>query len=216
MSTKTLEGKIKRLCLWALGLSFAYFVIGACLKSDGPNFDPAKTYDLLSDTLTLAAYFFTPAIACVLFTDWRDQHRRINNEKISNEIIDLLGKLVPYLNTRAITLMNNDDYMNYRKKYFGYLIDLKSKNKLINPNCEEASEFISKIDDVGDLLHNFWLKLETQIIIHHELDHLKDLGSEWNEMRQHYSKNVHLAQNENSLAFSSFMDIKNEIKILYV
>ncbi|MEZ2902954.1 hypothetical protein ACBQ24_09445 [Acinetobacter terrestris] len=106
--------------------------------------------------------------------------------------------------------------MNYRKKYFGYLIDLKSKNKLINPNCEEASEFISKIDDVGDLLHNFWLKLETQIIIHHELDHLKDLGSEWNEMRQHYSENVHLAQNENSLAFSSFMDIKNEIKILYV
>ncbi len=94
MSKKTLEEKIKLVCWWALGLTILYFLIGAWLISDGPKFDPTKTYDLLKDTLTLTAAFLAPVAAFVLFSDWREQHIEKLLEQESSEIyasyIDIL------------------------------------------------------------------------------------------------------------------------------
>lgn len=102
MAKKTLEDKIKLVCWWALVLTILYFAIGAWLKSDGPKFDPAKTYDLLKDTLTLTATFLAPVAAFVLFSDWRREHRDKHNEELvfsrlekidtnSNEIIIIIN-----------------------------------------------------------------------------------------------------------------------------
>ena len=94
MAKKTLEEKIKLVCWWALGLTILYFLIGAWLISDGPKFDPTKTYDLLKDTLTLTAAFLAPVAAFVLFSDWREQHIEKLLEQESSEIyasyIDIL------------------------------------------------------------------------------------------------------------------------------
>lgn len=94
MAKKTLEEKIKLVCWWALGLTILYFLIGARLISDGPKFDPTKTYNLLKDTLTLTAAFLAPVAAFVLFSDWREQHIEKLLEQESSEIyasyIDIL------------------------------------------------------------------------------------------------------------------------------
>lgn len=220
MNNETLENKLKKLSWWIFCLSSLYLICGAFLISDYPlyqsHFDPSKTYGLLNDTFTLIAYFVTPAIAWALFTDWRDQHRRINNEKISKEIIELLRKIQPFLNVPANSLLNVDDFYKFRTDYFSYLIDLKGKNNLINPKCSDSTAFISDINKIADLMHNFWLNLETQVIIYKELEFIKDLGSDFDEMRKHYSDSITKARKTNTSTFVEFMDTYKRVKILYV
>ncbi|MBJ8440034.1 hypothetical protein [Acinetobacter junii] len=74
MDKKTLKQKIKYVQISAVVFSIIYFLLGAFLKSDGPIFDSAKTYELIRDSLTITAYFLAPAAAIVLFSDWREQH----------------------------------------------------------------------------------------------------------------------------------------------
>lgn len=138
MAKKTLEEEIKLIWIWALILSIIYFAIGAYLKSDGPKFDPEKTYELLKDTLTLTATFLAPVAAFVLFSDWRTQHRQINNEKNSKEIIELLDKFLTYLNTSPATLKEIDKFYDFRTSFYRNLVDLTNKNKLINTNTNEG------------------------------------------------------------------------------
>lgn len=102
MAKKTLEEKIKIVCWWALGLTILYFLIGAWLISDGPKFDPTKTYNLLKDTLTLTAAFLAPVAAFVLFSDWRDQHKA---QKLENDS-ELIIKKVYETHNQLLTLMN--------------------------------------------------------------------------------------------------------------
>lgn len=90
MAKKTLEEKIKNVSWYTLGLSILYFSIGGWLKSDGFHFDPAKTYDLIKDTLTLTAAFLAPVAAFILFSDWREEHR----VKLLYSSIDEIKKLV--------------------------------------------------------------------------------------------------------------------------
>jgi hypothetical protein len=104
MTKKTLEEKIKRVCLWAAGLTILYFLIGGWLTSDGPNFDPSKTYDLLKDALTLTAAFLAPVAAFVLFSDWRIQHRNLSNEKQALNLYHALESLNFNFLMVAITL----------------------------------------------------------------------------------------------------------------
>jgi hypothetical protein len=87
MTKKTLEEKIKHVLVWAFILSIVYFAIGAYLKSDGPKFDPSKTYELLKDTLTLTAAFLAPVAAFVLFSDWRNEHVEKKLDSIADKLL---------------------------------------------------------------------------------------------------------------------------------
>lgn len=93
MKKKTLKEKINRICWWAAGLTVLYFIVGAFLKSDGPKFDPIKTYDLIKDTLTLTAAFLAPVAAFVLFSDWREQHEDVALESDSTDVFNRLSDL---------------------------------------------------------------------------------------------------------------------------
>ena len=93
MKKKTLKEKINRVCWWAAGLTVLYFIVGAILKSDGPKFDPAKTYDLIKDTLTLTATFLAPVAAFVLFSDWREQHEDVALESDSTNVFNKLNEV---------------------------------------------------------------------------------------------------------------------------
>lgn len=115
MSKKTLKEKITSVCWWTLGLSVAYFAIGAYLKSDGPKFDPGKTYDLIKDTLTLTAAFLAPVAAFVLFSDWRVQHIEKSLEQKSQEI----DKIISSINLNLVHLnmdADDDKYMHAQTK----------------------------------------------------------------------------------------------------
>lgn len=98
MKKKTLKKKISDVFWWTLGLSILYFLIGAYLQSDGPIFDPAKTYELIKDTLTLAATFLAPVAAFVLFSDWREEH----NVKEIHSTIDMILELASEIELQLI------------------------------------------------------------------------------------------------------------------
>lgn len=220
MEENEVKEQIKKVCFWIIGFFFCFLVVGFFLKSNYPIhqyvFNTTDAYEVITDGLSLSAYFLAPAIAYVLFTDWRYQHRKINNEKISKEIIELLGQILPLLNVPATKLIDESEYFQYQKKYFGYLIDLKKKNELINPNCKESKEFTSKIGKVPDLMHDFWGKLQNQVFNHHEVNYLKDLGSEFEPMLEHHKRSIWESINENSSSLKEIIEINNSIKVLYV
>lgn len=86
MKKKTLKEKIKSVCRWTLVFMVLYFIVGAFFLSDGPNFDPAKAYDLIKDTLTLSASFLAPVAAIVLFSDWREEYNFKNTITLMENI----------------------------------------------------------------------------------------------------------------------------------
>lgn len=115
MAKKTLEKKLKLVCWWAFGFTILYFLIGAWLISDGSKFDPAKTYNLIKDTLTLSAAFMAPVAAFVLFSDWRAQHVELKTERLSEEIWALNRRIIrrfyelqPTLETGRTNIYKNE------------------------------------------------------------------------------------------------------------
>ncbi|MCS6738633.1 hypothetical protein NOM94_02010 [Acinetobacter baumannii] len=80
MTKDDLKVKIRRIWKWTfIGIIFFLF-ISFFLKSSYPithhKFNFADAYDVLKDTLTLAAAFLAPVAAFVLFNDWRIQHNK--------------------------------------------------------------------------------------------------------------------------------------------
>ncbi|MEX0572214.1 hypothetical protein ABYH20_013415, partial [Acinetobacter baumannii] len=92
MAKDDLKVKIKRIWVWTIIGIVVYLIISFFLKSSYPithhKFNLSEAYEVLKDTLTLAAGFLAPVAAFVLFSDWREQHVLINNEKISKEILN--------------------------------------------------------------------------------------------------------------------------------
>lgn len=80
MAKDDLKVKIRKIwkCTF-IGIIFFLF-ISFFLKSSYPithhKFNFADAYDVLKDTLTLAAAFLAPVAAFVLFNDWRIQHNK--------------------------------------------------------------------------------------------------------------------------------------------
>lgn len=109
MKKKTLKEKINRVCWWAAGLTVLYFIVGAFLKSDGSKFDPAKTYDLIKDTLTLTAAFLAPVAAFVLFTDWRHEHAIKSLFSLVDEIKKLTQEIENSLKQYMNKIYSSDD-----------------------------------------------------------------------------------------------------------
>lgn len=94
MAQDDLRVKIKKIWWWTiLGIIF-FLIISFFLKSSYPithhKFNLTDAYEVLKDSLSLAAAFLAPIAAFVLFSDWRVSHRLINNEK---EVIEIQKKL---------------------------------------------------------------------------------------------------------------------------
>lgn len=110
MKKKTLEKKIRHVLFWTLGGIFGYLVIALFLKSNYPIFqydlDRATAYDVIKDALTLAAAFLAPVAAFVLFSDWRDQHREINQENQASKIYNMIELIFMKLRTLNFNLLD--------------------------------------------------------------------------------------------------------------
>lgn len=161
MAKKTLEEKIKLVGFWAFGGVCWYLVIAFFLKSNYPiydyDFNRSVAYDVVKDALTLAAAFLAPVAAFVLFADWREQHREINQENQASKIYYKIELIFMRLKT-----------LNF------HLIETTSRNDLFYTNLEiEFSQINQQHQDLviacnnaivsSESMHNF-MKTAVQII----------------------------------------------------
>lgn len=153
MSKKTLEGKIKTVCWWALGLTILYFLIGAFLISDGNKFDSTKTYNLLKDTLTLTAGFLAPVAAFVLFSDWREQHRQVREEAEVFQNLNNIKADSRRLSEIFTEINNNYQFMGIQvvEKFDAIIEDEINKNEKNEINLEYILSNTNQADLYGKI-----------------------------------------------------------------
>lgn len=132
-----------------LALSAAtYFIVGVYLLTDGTNFDPVKVYDLLKDTLALAAAFLAPIAAFVLFRDWRLEHSLIRNEDLS---MSVYGKVVELkgLSYQCFAGAGEDmaDFDKKVKTYINLLGEIRGLAANINGVNEDALRLKERLEE---------------------------------------------------------------------
>ncbi|MDC4833849.1 hypothetical protein OW701_04970 [Acinetobacter baumannii] len=91
MAKKDLKNKIELTIFWLGLFCLIYLIFGFILKSDLTKpIDSSIFYEVLKDSLTITAAFLAPIAAFILFSDWRENHRLVRNEK---EVDDLFKKI---------------------------------------------------------------------------------------------------------------------------
>ncbi|MFX6609258.1 hypothetical protein ABTG82_19915, partial [Acinetobacter baumannii] len=197
-----------------------YLLISFFLLSDYPiqdyPFNHKKTYEVLKDALSLAAAFLAPVAAFVLFSDWRDQHRSISNEKVSRQIVDNLSDLLPFIGKSYIYLTNQEEINKFSQAYFSYVIELGRNATSINAINSESEKFINDMKDINLLLMNIWFSLERQIVLNQELEKITSFDERSEALRKSYFKNIQEAGLNKDQYVSEFLNLKNTIRILYV
>lgn len=154
MKKKTLREKINIVCWWAVGLTVVYFIIGVILKSDGPKFDPIKTYDLIKDTLTLTATFLAPVAAFVLFSDWREEHKIKSllslMDSIKNTTKEIEGLLVSFksnIENRIIEVNSHYEDLNDLELVIGKLTELSFLYRELEDDSHDLTDYKKLIDN---------------------------------------------------------------------
>lgn len=178
MGKKTLKQKINCVKWSAIGFAIIYFIIGAIIKSDGWNLDRVKTYELFRDSLTLTAYFLAPVAAFVLFSDWRTQHKSINNEKNSIEILKILNTdLLDLFNfeprLKENSLKFNEAQMSFHKT-IGEMFILAEGIKVVDEKSMTFKNTILSLqDDIAGLFDTLFNQVQA-LILHDEIAEFMD------------------------------------------
>lgn len=220
MFKKSLHDQIKIIGFWTFGGVFWYLVIAFFLKSKYPifeySFNPEIAYEVIKDALTLAAGFLAPVAAFVLFSDWRDQHRSISNEKVSRQIVDNLSDLLPFIGKSYIYLTNQEEINKFSQAYFSYVIELGRNATSINAINSESEKFINDMKDINLLLMNIWLSLERQIVLNQELEKITSFDERSEALKRSYTDQINEISIKKSSFIEDFLKKKAEINILYV
>ncbi|MFA2969354.1 hypothetical protein KWE21_01890 [Acinetobacter pittii] len=220
MAKKTLNAKFKVIGFWTFGGVFWYLVIAFFLKSKYPifyfSFNPDTAYDVFKDALTLAAAFLAPVAAFVLFSDWRDEHRAITNEKVSKQIVDNISDLLPFISCSYSGLTENEKIIQFREEYFSYMVELSRNTLSINSIDDSSEKFIQDLNQINSLLLNIWLSLERQIVLNIQVLKLTSTDERTEALRKSYIKNIQEAGLNKDQYVSEFLNLKNTIRILYV
>lgn len=149
---KNLEQQIKNTCFWAFGGFFWYLVISFFLLSDYPiqeqTFNHKKAYEVIKDALGLVAAFVAPAIAVILFRDWREEHALIKNEEISLEVRSLLEST--YNNMTTLPRVYDDkQFPEAIRRHFQYMMALDRLEKNINLHDDLSSDYVKKLKNIN-------------------------------------------------------------------
>ncbi|WP_166170183.1 hypothetical protein [Acinetobacter sp. SA01] len=103
------------------------------MNSDGSHFDPAKTYELIKDTLTLTATFLAPVAAFVLFSDWREPHVEKIIEDGSSKIYEGINNGINELLRILFEIEDHDNFKENNDSIPAKLIDeLSEKIEKLN------------------------------------------------------------------------------------
>lgn len=161
MNKKTLKQKIEAVGFWTFGGVFWYLVIAFFLKSNYPiyeyNLDRSAAYDVIKDALTLAATFLAPVAAFVLFSDWRDQHREIDQENQASKIyntIELIFMRLRTLNFNFIETVSRNDL---------FYTNIENEFKKINQQHQDLVIMCNNVIVSNESMHKY-MKTAIQII----------------------------------------------------
>lgn len=163
MKNNELLIKVEKVGYGIFTFFFWYLVIGFFLKSDYPiyeqPFNRADAYEVLRDGMTLSAYILAPAIAVVLFSDWREQHASIKNEKISLEVRNLLNTTVNNMETFP---RSGEDHLFDRaiKLHFQNMMTLDRLEKEITIFNKPSFEYVNKLKKINEFNYDCGLVLQ--------------------------------------------------------
>ncbi|MBD0438768.1 hypothetical protein [Acinetobacter baumannii] len=220
MLKKSLHDQIKIIGFWTFGGVFWYLVIAFFLKSKYPIFDYSFNleiaYDVIKDALTLAASFLAPVAAFVLFTDWRDEHRAISNEKLSKQISDIISKISPLVGVSYINFDDSEKIVEFRQEYFSYLFEMGRNLIGINSIDKKSEKFIKDTQELNNLLVNIWLSLERQIVINQQLLKLNSTDARTEALKASYNKDLSEAGLNKDRYVEEYLRLASEISILHV
>ena len=156
MKNNELLKKVEKVGYGIFAFFFWYLVIGFFLKSDYPiyeqSFNRSAAYELLRDSLTLSAYFLAPAMAVVLFSDWREEHASVKNEKISLEVKNLLSNAISSLETWIRNYSHSDAANEDIRLYFRDMRLLNKSQDDITIFNDCSKEYVDKLDKINDLI----------------------------------------------------------------
>ncbi|MDC4353951.1 hypothetical protein OHV37_17145 [Acinetobacter baumannii] len=184
MAKDDLKVKIKRIWVWTIIGIVVYLIISFFLKSSYPithhKFNLSEAYEVLKDTLTLAAGFLAPVAAFVLFTDWRIQHNKafkasffLNLYKDYFEYRFQINKVMQDLKNILKSGYNEDDLEDIKTNF-----DLASSRiiQVMSDICEVVEredyekEFMPLISD----LNNKFIEIKNLIKLLYLIDSAED------------------------------------------
>ena len=171
MQNNQLRSKIEKVGYCIFTFFFWYLVIGFFLQSNYPIYDyPFNrdvAYETLRDGLTLSAYFLAPAMAYVLFEDWRIQHKLIRAENLyddmdssiddayqraENLMLDITQRTVGADFVEKI-IKNNEDLDRLLKSTYRKIALFKYNH------TKEGQLFINKADSLLQQLSNVYFQI---------------------------------------------------------
>lgn len=217
MDKKKLKDKVELTIFWLGLFCLTYLILGFILKSDLTKpIDSTIFYEVLRDSLTLTAYFLAPIAALILFSDWREQHASINNEKISKDIVDIVTNLLPLINTYYLDIEKDENFLNLRQKYFSLYFDLKGKKLLINPIDDISKQFIENIDKLEVIIFDNWSCFQQQYQFNKFYESVPEGSPSSEILKRSYGDKINEAGIRKSECLRSYMNIQKELKILHV
>ncbi|HFG6877086.1 TPA: hypothetical protein ACGIJ0_000167 [Acinetobacter baumannii] len=220
MAKDDLKVKIRRIWKWTFIGIIVFLVISFFLKSSYPishhKFNFSDAYDVLKDTLTLAAAFLAPVAAFVLFTDWRNEHRAISNEKLSKQISDIISKLSPLVGISYINFVETEKIDKFRQEYFSYLFEMGRNLIGINSIDEETEKFIKDTQELNNLLVKIWLSLERQIVINQQLLKHNSTDARTEALKASYIKDIRETGSTKDRYVEEYLRLASKISILHV
>ncbi|MEV8215782.1 hypothetical protein [Leifsonia sp. NPDC077715] len=217
MGKKELKDKIELTIFWLGLFCLSYLILGIILKSDLTSpLDSSIFYEVFRDSLTLTAYFLAPIAALILFTDWREQHASINNEKNSKEILDVATNLLPYINTYYLEIQNDEQFFKFREQYFTLYFDLKRKKLLINSIDSKSEEFVNNIEKLDIVILEIWSCLERQYQFNKLYESVPEGSSSSEILKRSYGDKINEAGIKKSDCLSNYLKIQKKLSVLHV
>lgn len=137
MKKKSLSEQINDAVFWLIIFFIIYLIMGYLIQSSWLSNVPdvQKIYDIAKDGLSIAAAFFAPVAAFILFNDWRAQHEDVATEVESTTVFNILCELKDKLFEVHFSI----DYIEFKKE---------NTEKIFN----EISNKIKDVSHLNDLL----------------------------------------------------------------
>ncbi|HCA5143296.1 TPA: hypothetical protein MW185_002207 [Acinetobacter baumannii] len=221
MVKNDLKVKIRRIWKWTFIGIIIFLVISFFLKSSYPithhKFNLSDAYEVLKDTLTLAAGFLAPVAAFVLFSDWREQHVLVNNEKISKEILNILDEFYEFYNLYFGSVLENDEFYKKQSLYFQKINYLAEKKAEINAKDQVAEDFLVRLTQIQILLPTYWILFTEEVRAYQDFQKIHEPQTVLAKGLSESYSNKHInAQSKKFDVQKEIIEKRNNLSILYV
>lgn len=221
MVKNDLKVKIRRIWKWTFIGIVIFLVISFFLKSSYPithhKFNLSDAYEVLKDTLTLAAGFLAPVAAFVLFSDWREQHVLVNNEKISKEILNILDEFYEFYNLYFGSVLENDEFYKKQSLYFQKINYLAEKKAEINAKDQLAKDFLVQLTQIQILLPTYWILFTEEVRAYQDFQNFHEPQTVLAKgLSESYSNKHFNAQSKKFDVQKEIIEKRNNLSILYV